>query len=234
MWRHNSVKTEARILPGTSFLFHYCFISSLPRSILQFHATLPSIPTSPPGLFPPYCPPSFLVILFHILFNLLTLSAVPGLLINTYQIPLPRILGESNTGTLLLVSRVYSLIMSQLRDIWLRIVDDSGASHMASEAPPDPFAQSPQPDEKQGRTSGFLPNPFAAFVSSKRPPRPQARLTTPGSSEEIAEHMRDASYQGSAKVDVLAWLARATLDAIGEAGMFADMRRPIGMLILLS
>jgi hypothetical protein len=117
---------------------------------------------------------------------------------------------------------MFWLIILQLRDIWLGIIDASSASvdldvSKASPniAPSDPFAHE---DEKSGRTSGFLPNPFAAFVPSKAQPRAHARQHSFVPSPRPNIEADPAAKDGTAKIDVLAWLARATLDVIGEAG----------------
>ncbi|GJE91800.1 cytochrome P450 [Phanerochaete sordida] len=104
---------------------------------------------------------------------------------------------------------------TQLRDIWLDVINSSSSSTLST--PPDPFAletSTSGTDEKLppcARATGFLPNPFASFVSSKARPRAAPTPATAAPPEE-----RTASP--GAKVDVLAWLARATLDVIGEAG----------------
>ena len=114
----------------------------------------------------------------------------------------------------------------QLRGIWLGIIDTSKSSfHAASEshanlAPSDPFAHA---EVRGGRTSGFLPNPFASFVPSKTQPRAEAlrQRTSVGPHETRVPTVDvDAKADGAARIDVLAWLARATLDVIGAAGTF--------------
>ncbi|KAI0345687.1 cytochrome P450 [Trametopsis cervina] len=108
----------------------------------------------------------------------------------------------------------------KLRDIWLDIVD-AGISTSPSTAPADPFSP-PEPlsTSPEGSSTGFVrwvPNPFASFVGSKATRVAAAPLPEATSLVAEDEKARDEEARG-VKMDVLAWLARATLDVIGEAG----------------
>nr|BAL05157.1 cytochrome P450 [Phanerodontia chrysosporium] len=94
---------------------------------------------------------------------------------------------------------------TQLRDVWIDLASSPSLTPAAT--PSDPLAHA---EEQPARASGFLPNPFSSFLSSKAHPRsalPRAEA-----------HPEDRMSSPGTKVDVLAWLARATLDVIGEAG----------------
>ncbi|KAI0716494.1 cytochrome P450 [Earliella scabrosa] len=111
----------------------------------------------------------------------------------------------------------------RLRDIWLDIT----ASPRSFFTPADPFAVPEETPCKPGDadpepattactlspsaiTTSFLPNPFSSFVPSKASP------TLPSTVK--ARSSPSSSSSSACKLDVLPWLARATLDVIGEAG----------------
>ena len=103
----------------------------------------------------------------------------------------------------------------QLRDIWLSLVnpETEDTAPAGTQPPPDPLT--PPVDggfDNGSRTTALLPNPFASFAPSKRLPLRSAGLSPPESPSFPQNRARKA------RVDVLAWLARATLDVIGEAG----------------
>ncbi|KAI0088539.1 cytochrome P450 [Irpex rosettiformis] len=95
----------------------------------------------------------------------------------------------------------------KLRDLWLSIVDFKSSS---ASTPMDPF--SPVVSLANGAVatgiSRWIPNPFSSFTGSKA-------VRSNGLSTLREEK---TSNSRGVKVDVLAWLARATLDVIGEAG----------------
>ncbi|KAI0642657.1 cytochrome P450 [Trametes meyenii] len=113
---------------------------------------------------------------------------------------------------------------TRLRDIWLDIT----ASPWSFFTPADPLTTQ-DPSERQEEvdpepatsstlspsalTTSFLPNPFSSFVPSKAsPPFPtnvKSRHMIPGDDESASTPCR---------LDVLPWLARATLDVIGATG----------------
>ncbi|KZT67097.1 cytochrome P450 [Daedalea quercina L-15889] len=104
----------------------------------------------------------------------------------------------------------------ELRNIWL----DIASSSQSHAAPSDPFhviqsSKAPKGDRAFAITTSVLPNPFSSFMPGKTTARGQnnhASITRPDSTTG------STSEGSSARVDVLAWLARATLDVIGEAG----------------
>ncbi|KAH9933274.1 cytochrome P450 [Amylocystis lapponica] len=121
----------------------------------------------------------------------------------------------------------------QLRDIWRDIIalpptDSPGA--LPNDSPSDPLSPSNSSREPEMRasTTAFLPNPFSSFVSSKARSHNAARHPVQPNDGDLTRELDDAllrkgSPEANAnallqKVDVLAWLARATLDVIGEAG----------------
>ncbi|KAI0676480.1 cytochrome P450 [Trametes maxima] len=113
---------------------------------------------------------------------------------------------------------------TRLRDIWLDIT----ASPLSFFTPADPLTtQDPSerledtdpepansgPLSPSALTTSFLPNPFSSFVPSKAsPPFP-----TNVKSRHIALENTEAT-SAPCRLDVLPWLARATLDVIGAAG----------------
>ncbi|KAI0703590.1 cytochrome P450 [Cytidiella melzeri] len=107
------------------------------------------------------------------------------------------------------ISPIFWAKALKLRDIWLNIVDSSaGTSSPQAGSPADPFSPVARQSDDIVATgiSRWIPNPFSSFRGSKA-----AR------SVEAIIPQADKDSRG-VKVDVLAWLARATLDVIGEAG----------------
>ncbi|KAI0739010.1 cytochrome P450 [Daedaleopsis nitida] len=112
----------------------------------------------------------------------------------------------------------------RLRDIWLDIT----ASPKSHFTPADPFAV-PETTSKPGDadpepatsytlspsaiTTSFLPNPFSSFVPSKASPTLPSTIKARGT-HAVAPELTNAPC----RLDILPWLARATLDVIGEAG----------------
>ncbi|KAI0720686.1 cytochrome P450 [Cerioporus squamosus] len=110
----------------------------------------------------------------------------------------------------------------RLRDIWLDIT----ASPKSFFTPADPLAAPAEPSPQPGDvdpepaspraplspsavTTSFLPNPFSSFVPSKASPTLPSMIKARGAPPAASAPCR---------LDVLPWLARATLDVIGEAG----------------
>ncbi|KAI9067006.1 cytochrome P450 [Trametes sanguinea] len=108
-----------------------------------------------------------------------------------------------------------------LRDIWTNIA----GSPLTYSSPADPLMGLNVLDEQENRdpegaapsdrnssavTTSCLPNPFASFIPSKSSPTLPLNTRTPTAST--------SSPSSACKIDVLPWLARATLDVIGEAG----------------
>lgn len=105
-----------------------------------------------------------------------------------------------------------SALTMQLRDIWLGIVDSTQLLPVPT-AINDPFESTVSASMASG-VCRWVPNPFSSFRSSKVTGRKngddlEARTSATG---------HDVVSALGVKVDVLAWLARATLDVIGEAG----------------
>ncbi|TFY57970.1 hypothetical protein EVJ58_g6705 [Rhodofomes roseus] len=108
----------------------------------------------------------------------------------------------------------------ELCDIWL----DIASSSRDLAAPTDPFLVRPSPqaarDDLPARafatTTSILPNPFSSFIPGKATSRRQAKGSSSSRYEKTPVVSPDSA--SSTRVDVLAWLARATLDVIGEAG----------------
>ncbi|KAH9899345.1 cytochrome P450 [Cubamyces lactineus] len=112
----------------------------------------------------------------------------------------------------------------RLRDIWL----DFTASPTSFFTPADPLTTQealdtledvdPEPAttntlSPSALSTSFLPNPFASFVPSKASPTFSSTVTS--------RHAPSNTTQPSSapcRLDVLPWLARATLDVIGAAG----------------
>ncbi|KAH9922636.1 cytochrome P450 [Fomitopsis serialis] len=119
------------------------------------------------------------------------------------------------------LSPIFWVKAVELRDIWLDIASCS----QSRAAPSDPFyVAPPQPgraakDDLRARafatTTSALPNPFSSFVPGKTTARRQNRSASTAQPDSAAVSTSD---DGPTRVDVLAWLARATLDVIGEAG----------------
>ncbi|OSD01474.1 cytochrome P450 [Trametes coccinea BRFM310] len=120
------------------------------------------------------------------------------------------------------LSPVFWKKANHLRDIWISIV----GSPLAYSTPADPLMGLDVPNRPENRdpedaapnnrdssavTTSCLPNPFASFVPSKS--SPTFPLQTGNASIASA-----TSSSAACKIDVLPWLARATLDVIGEAG----------------
>ena len=120
--------------------------------------------------------------------------------------------------------------LRKLRDIWLDIT----ASPKSFFTPADPLAapeqSAPQADDVDPEepaspprpalspsavTTSFLPNPFSSFVPSKASPTLPSMIKARGQGFGYAP--ADATTV-PCRLDVLPWLARATLDVIGEAG----------------
>ncbi|KAI8976724.1 cytochrome P450 [Trametes punicea] len=114
----------------------------------------------------------------------------------------------------------------RLRDIWLDIT----ASPHAFLTPADPLVArevhdkledvDPEPAacnslSPSALTTSFVPNPFASFVPSKASPT----FPLAAKARHVSIKCEDAeSSTLPCRLDVLPWLARATLDVIGEAG----------------
>ncbi|RPD61233.1 cytochrome P450 [Lentinus tigrinus ALCF2SS1-6] len=119
----------------------------------------------------------------------------------------------------------------RLRDIWLDIT----ASPKSFFTPADPLAAPEESPQQPGDvdpelqepasprpalspsavTTSFLPNPFSSFVPSKASPTlPSVIKARSAASSSSAGALGNAPC----RLDVLPWLARATLDVIGEAG----------------
>ncbi|KAL7277334.1 hypothetical protein ACG7TL_009192 [Trametes sanguinea] len=120
------------------------------------------------------------------------------------------------------LSPVFWRKANRLRDIWISIA----GSPLAYSTPADPLMGLDVPNRPENRdpedaapnnrdssavTTSCLPNPFASFVPSKS--SPTFPLQTGNASIASA-----TSSSAACKIDVLPWLARATLDVIGEAG----------------
>ena len=120
--------------------------------------------------------------------------------------------------------------LRKLRDIWLDIT----ASPKSFFTPADPLAapeqSAPQADDVDPEepaspprpalspsavTTSFLPNPFSSFVPSKASPTLPSMIKARGQGFGYAP---DDATTVPCRLDVLPWLARATLDVIGEAG----------------
>lgn len=115
--------------------------------------------------------------------------------------------------------KVFSIlpIFVQLRNIWVDLIGSSRTIPSDVPHPSDPLVPTTPDNGPRSPASGIL-NPFASFVSSKALPSPELRKrhTIAGSYRPVATDVEDKPR--SARIDVLSWLGRATLDAIGEAG----------------
>ncbi|PCH40336.1 hypothetical protein WOLCODRAFT_162280 [Wolfiporia cocos MD-104 SS10] len=160
--------------------------------------------------------------------------AIAHIMGRAYEYPKPDFLRESlssmaagNEGLLTVEGEDHR---RQLRDIWYDISSSphphlSSDDHRFRHSPSDPFAGK-QKDTSSGHTTSILLKPFSAFVSSKVPASRQTDkgLELPRHSSDLDEPPASAPRTPSpdtpalTKVDVLPWLARATLDVIGEAG----------------
>ncbi|KAI0366817.1 cytochrome P450 [Pilatotrama ljubarskyi] len=111
----------------------------------------------------------------------------------------------------------------RLRDIWL----DVTASPQSFSTPADPLTTQdanraadadPEPASSNtlspsALTTSYLPNPFSSFVPSKASPRFPSTIKSRHAPLGTIE-----SSNSPCRLDVLPWLARATLDVIGAAG----------------
>ncbi|KAJ3559311.1 hypothetical protein NM688_g418 [Phlebia brevispora] len=104
----------------------------------------------------------------------------------------------------------------QLRDIWLETI---AACHTGNSLDVSPVSDPLTPPALEGasdkpRQPIVLPNPFSSFVSSKALPSSDVLVRRRLTKSSVATPGETLT----ARVDVLSWLARATLDVIGEAG----------------
>ncbi|KAI0763115.1 cytochrome P450 [Trametes elegans] len=112
----------------------------------------------------------------------------------------------------------------RLRDIWFDIT----ASPLSFFTPADPLTTSevsekfedvdPEPATSNALspsalTTSFLPNPFSGFIPSKASPTFGSTVRARYATASVTE-----SETAPCRLDVLPWLARATLDVIGAAG----------------
>ncbi|TFK88470.1 cytochrome P450, partial [Polyporus arcularius HHB13444] len=112
----------------------------------------------------------------------------------------------------------------RLRDIWLDITASprsffTPADPLAAPEPSpqpgdvDPEPAEPRPLSPSAATTSFLSNPFSSFVPSKASPTLPSIIKS-----RAAPAQATARMCAPCRLDVLPWLARATLDVIGEAG----------------
>ncbi|KZT09092.1 cytochrome P450 [Laetiporus sulphureus 93-53] len=139
-----------------------------------------------------------------------------------------RILTQAFTSShIKTLSPVFWAKAVELRGVLL----DSSFSSSRNAAPADPFAAglSSRENDVQGLrstssvTSSFLLNPFSSFLPSKSIARHKKKAvslaaTDPAPYPRPPHSEGSSSLPGLPEVDVLAWLSRATLDVIGEAG----------------
>lgn len=113
----------------------------------------------------------------------------------------------------------------KLRDKWLEIIteasylDDARFPRDAPSNSPSRSGSMDAPPLMSSSAISFIPNPFSDFKLSKVPPTESGfshrnLRSVPSSPEGIAAETKVPPPT----VDVLPWLARATLDIIGEAG----------------
>ena len=116
----------------------------------------------------------------------------------------------------------------KLRDIWLDMVASQRSFTPVDPLTPQELASKKQEDDPEPATSStlspsaistsFLPNPFASFQPSKSSPTVSSMHRSRRADSTTPADATSKQTAPSSRIDVLPWLARATLDVIGEAG----------------